>query len=109
MNDLVTETGVFCVYSAYTMLVSLCGECSAQAIAVASEGLECFGGQGYIEDTGLPSILRDAQVGCVLALLIAELRHQKGGLLVLMMSVSPVYALIIWEVILSTSQFTCRF
>ena len=31
---------------------------------VASEGLECFGGQGYIEDTGLPSILRDAQVGC---------------------------------------------
>ena len=37
-----------------------------QAIAVASEGLECFGGQGYIEDTGLPSILRDAQVGSVL-------------------------------------------
>ncbi|KAK7087897.1 acyl-CoA dehydrogenase family member 11-like [Littorina saxatilis] len=33
-----------------------------QAIALASEGLECFGGQGYIEDTGLPSILRDAQV-----------------------------------------------
>lgn len=33
-----------------------------QAIAVASEGLECFGGQGYIEDTGLPSMLRDAQV-----------------------------------------------
>ncbi|XP_076452464.1 acyl-CoA dehydrogenase family member 11-like [Babylonia areolata] len=33
-----------------------------QAVAVASEGLECFGGQGYIEDTGLPSILRDAQV-----------------------------------------------
>ncbi|PVD31692.1 hypothetical protein C0Q70_07110 [Pomacea canaliculata] len=33
-----------------------------QAVAVVSEGLECFGGQGYIEDTGLPSILRDAQV-----------------------------------------------
>merc|ERR1712117_768760 len=31
-------------------------------VANASEGLECFGGQGYIEDTGLPSILRDAQV-----------------------------------------------
>ena len=29
---------------------------------MTSEGLECFGGQGYIEDTGLPSILRDAQV-----------------------------------------------
>lgn len=33
-----------------------------QAVAVASEGLETFGGQGYIETTGLPSILRDAQV-----------------------------------------------
>jgi alkylation response protein AidB-like acyl-CoA dehydrogenase len=33
-----------------------------QAIAHASETLECFGGAGYIEDTGLPRILRDAQV-----------------------------------------------
>ncbi|XP_075069286.1 acyl-CoA dehydrogenase family member 11-like [Mixophyes fleayi] len=33
-----------------------------QAIAVLSEGLECFGGQGYMEDTGLPAMLRDAQV-----------------------------------------------
>ncbi|XP_066545546.1 acyl-CoA dehydrogenase family member 11 [Amia ocellicauda] len=33
-----------------------------QAIAVVSEGLECFGGQGYMEDTGLPGLLRDAQV-----------------------------------------------
>ncbi|XP_074642127.1 acyl-CoA dehydrogenase family member 11-like [Tubulanus polymorphus] len=33
-----------------------------QAVAVTSEGLECFGGQGYIEDTGLPSLLRDSQV-----------------------------------------------
>lgn len=33
-----------------------------QAIAVASEALECFGGQGYIEDTGLPVLLRDCQV-----------------------------------------------
>lgn len=33
-----------------------------QAMAVVSEGLESFGGQGYIEDTGLPGILRDAQV-----------------------------------------------
>ncbi|XP_030635679.1 acyl-CoA dehydrogenase family member 11 [Chanos chanos] len=33
-----------------------------QAVAVLSEGLECFGGQGYIEDTGLPMMLRDAQV-----------------------------------------------
>ncbi|XP_060894061.1 acyl-CoA dehydrogenase family member 11-like [Labrus mixtus] len=33
-----------------------------QAVAVVSEGLESFGGQGYIEDTGLPAMLRDAQV-----------------------------------------------
>ncbi|KAL0979322.1 hypothetical protein UPYG_G00183640 [Umbra pygmaea] len=33
-----------------------------QAVAVISEGLESFGGQGYIEDTGLPGMLRDAQV-----------------------------------------------
>jgi len=31
-------------------------------VATVSEGLECFGGQGYIEDTGLPGLLRDAQV-----------------------------------------------
>nr|XP_006640530.1 PREDICTED: acyl-CoA dehydrogenase family member 11-like [Lepisosteus oculatus]XP_015221809.1 PREDICTED: acyl-CoA dehydrogenase family member 11-like [Lepisosteus oculatus] len=33
-----------------------------QAMSVVSEGLECFGGQGYMEDTGLPGMLRDAQV-----------------------------------------------
>jgi alkylation response protein AidB-like acyl-CoA dehydrogenase len=33
-----------------------------QAVAVASEAIEAFGGAGYIEDTGLPRLLRDAQV-----------------------------------------------
>ncbi|HKE14892.1 MAG TPA: acyl-CoA dehydrogenase family protein [Kofleriaceae bacterium] len=33
-----------------------------QAVAVASESLECFGGAGYVEDTGLPRMLADAQV-----------------------------------------------
>ena len=33
-----------------------------QAVAVASEALESFGGAGYIEDTHLPVLLRDAQV-----------------------------------------------
>jgi len=33
-----------------------------QAVAAASEILESFGGAGYIEDTGLPRLLRDAQV-----------------------------------------------
>jgi len=35
---------------------------NVKVIAVSSEGLECFGGMGYLEDTGLPSILRDCQV-----------------------------------------------
>ena len=33
-----------------------------QAVAVTSEVLEAFGGAGYVEDTGLPALLRDAQV-----------------------------------------------
>ncbi len=33
-----------------------------QGVAVASESLEAFGGAGYVEDTGLPRMLRDAQV-----------------------------------------------
>jgi putative acyl-CoA dehydrogenase len=33
-----------------------------QAVAVASEAIESFGGAGYVEDTGLPRLLRDAQV-----------------------------------------------
>ncbi len=33
-----------------------------QTVAVVSEGLEAFGGAGYIEDTGLPRLLRDVQV-----------------------------------------------
>jgi alkylation response protein AidB-like acyl-CoA dehydrogenase len=32
------------------------------AVAAASEYLESFGGAGYVEDTGLPRLLRDAQV-----------------------------------------------
>lgn len=33
-----------------------------EAVWHASETLECFGGAGYVEDTGLPALLRDAQV-----------------------------------------------
>ncbi len=33
-----------------------------QAVAAASEAIEAFGGQGYMEDTGIPRLLRDAQV-----------------------------------------------
>ncbi|MDB4951556.1 MAG: Acyl-CoA dehydrogenase domain protein [Gemmatimonadetes bacterium] len=33
-----------------------------QSVAVASEAIEAFGGSGYVEDTGLPALLRDSQV-----------------------------------------------
>lgn len=33
-----------------------------QAVRVTSEAVECFGGAGYIEDTYMPKLLRDAQV-----------------------------------------------
>lgn len=33
-----------------------------QTVAAASEVLESFGGAGYVEDTGLPQLLRDGQV-----------------------------------------------
>jgi hypothetical protein len=33
-----------------------------QVVAVCSEAVEAFGGAGYVEDTGLPVVLRDAQV-----------------------------------------------
>ena len=33
-----------------------------KAVAAVSEIIECFGGAGYVEDTGLPTLLRDSQV-----------------------------------------------
>ena len=33
-----------------------------QVVPAISELLEAFGGQGYVEDTGIPTLLRDAQV-----------------------------------------------
>jgi acyl-CoA dehydrogenase len=33
-----------------------------QAVAVSTEVIECFGGAGYVEDTGLPVLVRDSQV-----------------------------------------------
>jgi acyl-CoA dehydrogenase len=33
-----------------------------QAVATVSEAIEAFGGAGYVEDTGLPTILRDTHV-----------------------------------------------
>jgi len=55
-----------------------------QAVAVCSEALECFGGAGYLEDTGLPMLLRDAQVfsiweGTTNVLALEALRGGEGG------------------------------
>ncbi len=55
-----------------------------QAVAVASEVLESFGGAGYVEDTGLPVLLRDSQVlpiweGTTNVLALDTLRALRGG------------------------------
>jgi alkylation response protein AidB-like acyl-CoA dehydrogenase len=47
----------------FRVLTPIAKLCTAkQAVAVASEALECFGGAGYVEDTSLPRLLADAQV-----------------------------------------------
>jgi acyl-CoA dehydrogenase len=51
------ETDVFRIGTSLTKLYT-----AKRAVAAASEVLEAFGGQGYMEDTGLPRLLRDAQV-----------------------------------------------
>jgi len=58
-----------------------------QSVAVASEVLEAFGGAGYVEDTGLPMLLRDTQVLTiwegttnVLSLDVLRALHDAGGL-----------------------------
>ena len=58
-----------------------------QAVAVASEALEAFGGAGYVEDTGIPRILRDAQTlpiwegtTNVLSLDLLRAEAKEGGL-----------------------------
>lgn len=55
-----------------------------QVVALTSEVLESFGGAGYVEDTGLPTLLRDAQVlpiweGTTNVLSLDTLRAISGG------------------------------
>ena len=55
-----------------------------QCVSVVSEALECFGGAGYVEDTGLPMLLRDCQVfsiweGTTNVLSLDALRALSGG------------------------------
>lgn len=67
-----------------------------QAVAVASEVLEAFGGAGYIEDTWLPLLLRDSQTmpiweGTTNVLSLDMLRaiaHDPAGLVALRRKVS---------------------
>lgn len=58
-----------------------------QVVQITSEILEAFGGAGYVEDTGLPRLLRDAQVLSiwegttnVLALDLLRAIHRGAGL-----------------------------
>jgi acyl-CoA dehydrogenase len=55
-----------------------------QAVAIASEICESFGGAGYLEDSGIPQLLRDAQVfaiweGTSNVLALDFLRVFRGG------------------------------
>lgn len=55
-----------------------------QAVAVTSEAMEAFGGAGYIEDTGVPRLVRDAHVlpiweGTTNVLALDLLRAMTGG------------------------------
>jgi alkylation response protein AidB-like acyl-CoA dehydrogenase len=55
-----------------------------QAVAMLSEAIECFGGAGYVEDTGMPQLLRDAQVlpiweGTTNVLALDTLRAMNGA------------------------------
>ena len=55
-----------------------------QAVAVTSEAVEAFGGAGYLEDSGMPRLLRDAQVlpiweGTTNVLSLDLLRAMAGG------------------------------
>lgn len=69
-----------------------------QAVWGASEILEAFGGAGYVEDTGLPLLLRDAQVlpiweGTTNVLSLDTLRalsHDPGGLALLTSEVAAI-------------------
>jgi alkylation response protein AidB-like acyl-CoA dehydrogenase len=59
------ETGVQSARDADVLriLTPLCKLTTArQAVAAAIEAVESFGGAGYVEDTGVPRILRDAMV-----------------------------------------------
>jgi len=51
------ERGLLRLLTALTKLTT-----GKQVVAVCSEAVEAFGGAGYVEDTGLPVVLRDAQV-----------------------------------------------
>lgn len=57
-----------------------------RAVSVASEGVEALGGVGYVEETGVPGVLRDAQVlpiwegtTNVLSLDVARAVKKSGG------------------------------
>jgi alkylation response protein AidB-like acyl-CoA dehydrogenase len=63
LGKLETRTASEAEASLFRVCVTLAKLYTArQAVAVASEAIECFGGQGYMEDTGIPRLLRDAQV-----------------------------------------------
>ena len=62
MLDPCCGSGTTLVAAAFAGRQSVGFDVSKQAVACASEIVESFGGAGYVEDTGIPKLLRDAQV-----------------------------------------------
>ena len=63
LGKIESETATDHERSLFRMLTPIAKLTTAkQAVAVLSETIECFGGAGYVEDTGLPRLLADAQV-----------------------------------------------
>jgi alkylation response protein AidB-like acyl-CoA dehydrogenase len=69
------------------------------AVAIASEACECLGGAGYLEDSGVPQLLRDAQVYSiwegttnVLALDFLRALHSAGGIQTLLDAQTALHA-----------------
>lgn len=56
-GDVAGETALLRVLTPIVKLTT-----ARQALAVTSEAVEALGGVGYIEDSGMPALLRDAQV-----------------------------------------------
>jgi hypothetical protein len=71
----VDESVVFRLGTSLTRLLT-----ARQAVAASSEVVECFGGAGHMEDTGIARLLRDARVAFAMSeARVSGLPAEAGG------------------------------